>query len=626
MENFLIYLIKTSALLTIFYLCYFLFLKKETSFNLNRRYLLVGLITSAILPAIYFTRKVYVKASPHSLNFVTDTSEVSQFPVEVFIDWWQISGIIYLIITGFFLLRLAIQLTSVIKIINSHNFQNKSGLKYLEITENQLPFSFFNYIIFNPKKHTNKDLALILEHEKVHARQLHSADILFTNFMTCILWFNPFAWLYKKTVEQNLEFIADRETVKNTAEIKDYQHALVKVSIADLKPALTNHFYQSFIKKRILMLNKKSSTQSPAWKLSLIIPLLLTFMFFFNVDTEAQIVQPEENQQMTESTKAIKIEEIIKSEEEPNVSEKTKESFTTISEKTLHPVKTSAIHQNRVPDLMNNPLYILNGKKFKSTQLKNKYIGLKSKFEVIVGEVAINRFGKDAKNGVVIVPNADIIRDFNNEMKTLKKQNKYNGKYIMVGESGKPNFININTNKPAAKTKSIEFISAGDTPVVNSEKSKVKIISQEGEPLYIVDEVIMEDSFDVNTIQPEDISSINVLKGENAVKEYGKKAKNGVIIIKTKKNTIENNASIFLIKNSFNNNQIESLKKEVEEKTGYILILKNIERNNNIITNIEVKFYNKNNSVESAYNNPDGIPTIKVGIKKGGGLIISSSN
>lgn len=374
------------------------------------------------------------------------------------------------------------------------------------------------------------------------------------------------------------------------------------------------------------MLNKKSSTQSPAWKLSLIIPLLLTFMFFFNVDTEAQIVQPEENQQMTESTKAIKIEEIIKSEEEPNVSEKTKESFTTISEKNLHPVKTSAIHQNRVPDLMNNPLYILNGKKFKSTQLKNKYIGLKSKFEVIVGEVAINRFGKDAKNGVVIVPNADIIRDFNNEMKTLKKQNKYNGKYIMVGESGKPNFININTNKPAEKTKSIEFISAGDTPVVNSEKSKVKIISQEGEPLYIVDEVIMEDSFDVNTIQPEDISSINVLKGENAVKEYGKKAKNGVIIIKTKKNTIENNASIFLIKNSFNNNQIESLKKEVEEKTGYILILKNIERNNNIITNIEVKFYNKNNSVESAYNNPDGIPTIKVGIKKGGGLIISSSN
>ena len=137
------------------------------------------------------------------------------------------------------------------------------------------------------------DLHVDLEHEKVHAKQFHSVDILLVNLASCILWFNPFAWLYKKSVEQNLEFIADRETVNNKAEIREYQHVLVKVSIADLKPALTNHFYQSFTKKRILMLNKKSSTHNPMWKLGLLMPLLLAFMLLFNVTTEAQIKNTE---------------------------------------------------------------------------------------------------------------------------------------------------------------------------------------------------------------------------------------------------------------------------------------------------------------------------------------------
>ena len=51
--------------------------------------------------------------------------------------------------------------------------------------------------------------------------------------------------------------------------------------------------------------------------------------------------------------------------------------------------------------------------------------------------------------------------------------------------------------------------------------------------LYILDgkEVTSEE---VNAISPNDIESVSVLKDENAVKLYGEKGKNGVIIIKTK--------------------------------------------------------------------------------------------
>lgn len=89
---------------------------------------------------------------------------------------------------------------------------------------------------------------MILQHEKIHATQWHSVDILMANLTTALLWFHPLSWLYKRSLAQNLEYIADRETVAISGAKKSYQQALLKVSIANLQPALTNPFYQSFIK------------------------------------------------------------------------------------------------------------------------------------------------------------------------------------------------------------------------------------------------------------------------------------------------------------------------------------------------------------------------------------------
>ena len=210
MENFLLYLLKASALLGVFYLSYFFLLKKETSFELNRKFMIGGIFTSALLPFIYLTKKVYVEASASPFNYIMVTSEATPPSLEQSIDWWNIAGIIYFIVTISFLLRLCLQLITVARLILSHKSKKENGLNYLQVSENQLPFSFFNYIAFNPEKHSQKDLDLILEHERVHATQLHSVDIILVNLVSCILWFNPFAWLYKKSVEQNLEFIADK--------------------------------------------------------------------------------------------------------------------------------------------------------------------------------------------------------------------------------------------------------------------------------------------------------------------------------------------------------------------------------------------------------------------------------
>ncbi|WP_339924131.1 SusC/RagA family TonB-linked outer membrane protein [uncultured Cyclobacterium sp.] len=61
-------------------------------------------------------------------------------------------------------------------------------------------------------------------------------------------------------------------------------------------------------------------------------------------------------------------------------------------------------------------------------------------------------------------------------------------------------------------------------------------ISGDSQPLYIVDGVPAKG---IETLNPDDISSINVLKGPNAAALYGSRANNGAIVVTTKRGSTE---------------------------------------------------------------------------------------
>ena len=149
MQDLLIYIFKASALLGIFYLSYFFMLKKETSFELNRKFLVAGLLSSFILPLIYFTRRIYVEAQSATLQYIPNDLDTTYIVEETSTNWWFVGGILYLGVSGFFLLRLLFQLHAVFKTILSGNIKKQSGFRYLETQEDQLPFSFFNFIVFS---------------------------------------------------------------------------------------------------------------------------------------------------------------------------------------------------------------------------------------------------------------------------------------------------------------------------------------------------------------------------------------------------------------------------------------------------------------------------------------------
>lgn len=294
-----IYLAKSGLILFIFYGVYVLFLRKETLFISNRLYLLSGILAAICLPFWSITKKVFVEAPTLPNIEITDMAVQSVGPAQEIasssfsIDWWWILIGIYVVGIVVMTVRFLKQWFALTKLLKTYSFQRKGTYKYVAVDKPISPFSFFNYIVYNPTSHTEEELGFVLQHEQAHARQWHSLDLIFSNVLLIIRWLNPIAWLYKKSMEENLEYLADSATIQDIPSKTQYQLTLVKASSAHNFPMLTHPFYESFIKKRIIMLNKNQSRKRNALKTMVILPLLTIFLWSFNVKEE--ITYLEEN-------------------------------------------------------------------------------------------------------------------------------------------------------------------------------------------------------------------------------------------------------------------------------------------------------------------------------------------
>lgn len=288
MEAFGIYLLKVSALMGIFYLAYLLFLRKETFFNSNRWFLLAGLITSMVMPFITYTKVIWVDPAP-----VYDYSEIPQTYVPVQetgfeINWFMVMAILYGVGIAVFLIKFLIDCYAIKQLLKDPKAIKRSDFYMIDTDKVQSPFSFFNYIVYNSSVFKEDELENILQHEQVHSAQKHSWDMMIAQIFCIAFWINPIVWLYKKAIAQNLEFIADAEATKNIDDIKSYQKTLLKVTMQSQCIAITNPFYQSLIKKRIVMLNSNQSNKRNSWKYFVVLPLLAFFMFQFQMKVLAQ--------------------------------------------------------------------------------------------------------------------------------------------------------------------------------------------------------------------------------------------------------------------------------------------------------------------------------------------------
>lgn len=296
METFPIYLLKSAAVLGIFFLTYQLFLKRETFFTPNRHFLLGGLLASLLLPLVIFTKYNYVEASflptPAITDFTAASQETPLIASSPAINWWNILLAVYMIGMAVMVFRVLLQFISLQKLFKNSLKRKLGKLTYVEVNGKISPFSFFNYIIYNPSMYATDELKAIIEHEQAHCRQWHSLDMILSELFLAFQWCNPFAWLYKRNIQQNLEYIADNEATSSVASVKSYQRTMLKVSLNNYCTAITNNFFNSLIKKRIIMINQHPSKRRNQWKFLAVVPLLTLFLVSFNTKEVTKTIEP----------------------------------------------------------------------------------------------------------------------------------------------------------------------------------------------------------------------------------------------------------------------------------------------------------------------------------------------
>jgi len=231
---------------------------------------------------------------PSVHQYTIALEEASHCPVPIWstnYDKWDLTAFALMIGAGILLLRFIVRYFSFIRIRNRSKLISAGGIKIYQVDESIIPFSFGKSVFINSNLHTEGELREIVRHEFVHVRQNHTIDIIWAELLCIINWYNPFAWLLKRSIRQNLEFIADNKVVENGIDKKQYQYLLLKV-IGNNQYSIATKFNFSSLKKRIAMMNKTKSARLQVGRFLILVPvlaiILLAFRRSFNDSTNAK--------------------------------------------------------------------------------------------------------------------------------------------------------------------------------------------------------------------------------------------------------------------------------------------------------------------------------------------------
>lgn len=304
------------ALLISVCLCFYkLLLRRETFYKLNR-FLLIGIVALAfIIPLVPVPQQwalgrdqqplattPVVKNSlpaattpagdPQKNNSVqqkpdnTQTATSSETTAAPAFSWskvFELAWFLYWVGVVIFAANFLLQFVVLLYQAFTKPSIKDGKYKIVELTGDKAPCSFANYIFINPANYDWDTYNQIILHEKTHIQQRHTFDIVLAELLVVFQWFNAFAWLYRKELENNLEFLTDNSMLeKHAVEKESYQLSLLKVSVPHFSLGLTTNYNQSTLQKRIVMMNAKKSNLNTMWKYFFFLPVIGLLMCALN--------------------------------------------------------------------------------------------------------------------------------------------------------------------------------------------------------------------------------------------------------------------------------------------------------------------------------------------------------
>jgi len=300
------YIINVAVILLACLAFYKLLLRRETFYKVNRYMLIVCLVISFALPLLQVPQQFSLRKPTTAViqqPSLIVTEQVQQSPPTIKQDAQNSAGasnatvpaatnpakaensgfsfaqlmtwLFWIYWFGVIVFGISFLFQLVLLLVRAYRNPVIIDGKYriVEVSGDKAPCSFGNNIFINPEKYEWETYNQIIEHEKVHIRQNHTLDIIIAELLLIFQWFNPFAWIYRREIESNLEFLTDDQLMQQKIDKQSYQLSLMKVSAPHFPLSLTTNYNQSILKKRIAMMNTKRSNLHTAWKYFFLLPV-----------------------------------------------------------------------------------------------------------------------------------------------------------------------------------------------------------------------------------------------------------------------------------------------------------------------------------------------------------------
>ncbi len=507
MGAFLVFIIKSTCCLAVFYLFYRLLLSQDTFHRFNRMALLGVIVFSIAIPFVQLAADEPVAVQRTALELErflqiggTPVEEESRFP-----SWLAALFMIYAGGCLFFAGRFLYSVCQIVRLIRSGERTVLEDGTRLVVTDLTVPpFSWMKYIVIS-RIDMEESGAEILAHEQAHIRACHSLDMWFAGCCAVLHWFNPAVWLLKQELQNVHEYEADESVIAHGVDAKHYQLLLVKKAVgAQRFTSMANSFDHSKLKKRITMMLKQKSNPWARLKFLYVLPLAAVAV--------AAFARPEISRQL-ENISEVEFTEVLTSRQDKKMSQAEKKEA-------VKEMKRESVR------IKQDSKKVEQEAKATKEEARQNALDMKAAaFEAREGTRQVRQEAVKASEKVREDKKQAHKDKLQIEM-TINREPREDVAVIGYGsvkqQDGKV-FDVIKKDKPLLRP--LEFKSnmrpAGGVRYVKPD------------PLVMIDGV--EYTGGLDKVDPDEIESISIMKDKSAIEMYGKKAVGGVILITTKK-------------------------------------------------------------------------------------------
>ena len=295
-----IYLLKVIVCSAIFMGYYFVVLRNKIYHQYNRFYLLFATLASWCIPLLQFNivvaKAIVYQPVFEAITYIASSNksfepEPIYQPIATHFTTDNYIVFIYIVLAAMLMIAMLYAIAKIFLLTKKYPKENINNCPIYLTKEENTPFSFFKFIFWNTDINIHSNIGnQILQHELTHIKQKHSWDKIFIQLNIIAGWFNPFFWLIKKELEMIHEFIADKKSVPN-ANTAEFAAMLLNTAFGTKQLALTNPFFFSPIKRRLIMLTKNTHPKFSYLQRIIALPLLALAIILFSFKVKDEIAK-----------------------------------------------------------------------------------------------------------------------------------------------------------------------------------------------------------------------------------------------------------------------------------------------------------------------------------------------